>query len=110
MTKQEALTKHRTMWNLIADMIEAGEIYDNVMKYKIEAWKKMKEGYSPIWLCYCCDYAKDCSECPVIWGSSKEKLCGNAEYRLFEVSLIRGNYIKAASIAREIANLPEREE
>ena len=109
MTKQEALTKHRTMWNLIADMIEAGEIYDDVIKYKDEALKKMKEEHRPIWLCYCCDYAKGCSDCPVIWGNSKEK-CEAAEYGSFKNSLKAGNYIKAASIAREIANLPEREE
>lgn len=108
MTKQEALTKHRTMWNLIADMIEAGERHDHAYKYKTEALKKMEEEYLPIASCYCCAYAKDCSECPVIWGNSKWMSCLETEYGSFENSLKAGNYIKAASVAREIANLPER--
>lgn len=110
MTKQEALTKHRTMWNYIADMIEAGERHDEVGEYKDEALKKMKEVYRPVSLCYCCDYVKSCSECLVIWGNSKWMSCLKTEYGSFKNSLKAGNYKKAASIAREIANLPEREE
>ena len=117
LTKEKAIKEHRAMWLWIADRLENGytkEVADLKAEY-IEQMGLKGQIFND---CFCCEYAEgDCLECPVVWGSEgsarsffceRDEVCScawsNAQYysRL-------GAYKKAAEIARQIANLPEKE-
>ena len=75
MTREEAIQKHRDMWNWIADKtIERGHViteddYFNDMG--------IPENERPTCYCYCCKYASQhktnneamCRYCPIDWGN-----------------------------------------
>lgn len=104
MTKQEAIEKHRKMWNWLAD---------NPGKSKSD----YLEIYEPIvWLlndCYLCEYANDnCDDCPLQWPHNE---CSTHEQNgLFDEwikeMVCYEDYVRAAEIAKQIAQLPEKEE
>ena len=134
-TKEEAVTLHRKMWNEIADMIKDGVHHAMVMDYKREALDRLgvERGTHdrPLNHCYCCEYSKQnevtnkvgcIHTCPISWiGKDKEtsqwsNTCGHDDspYSKFTHALSIHNggqdFTKAEQYAREVANLPERPE
>ena len=120
MTKQEAVAKHRKLWNEIADMIDRGERY-GVIDLKREALNNLGEENDIYNNCYCCEYARMyCSNCPVVWNNEDSRcrfMCetgsyeydeNNSEWLNFMYAIKDGYYDLAAKVAREIANLPEK--
>lgn len=116
MTREEALSGHRKLWNEISDMIESGVRFFTAENYKEEALFRIGEETN--WMkanCYCCHYAQGiCHVCPVVWNGEDESedfMCdetGIGEYAEFKEILYERNYPAAAEVARKIANLPER--
>lgn len=117
LTKEQAIEEHRKMWNWIADQLENGRRRD--VGYLKEEY--VKENFPVTEIsdnCFCCEYAKyDCSKCPVLWGCEDEVsnlLCehgGIDERGLWwkaQMCSLRSDYVEAAEIARQIANLPEK--
>ena len=129
-TREEAIRKHREMWNWIAKQYENGATVP-VCRLKQDFIKKYYPYDSLNSDCYCCTYAETvlgpqcggllhvCEKCPLEWPSNQKNLmCVYKTRSLITDGLygriacytdpIRAAYKKAASIAREIANLPER--
>lgn len=112
--RKEAIENHRKMWNWIADNQEKLELPCTHIKYEyLERYenRKIKSG------CYLCDYKentgnKTCDVCPLDWGNDSDCPCLDSETEnekgLFSRWLWCDNFHKAAELAREIANLPER--
>lgn len=105
MTREEAILNHRKMWNWLADNPGRWK-EDYLRKYDPEA-----ELYSN---CYLCEYVREhhncyCEGCPVEWPDG---CCTDDSGRLYNKWFsftIDDDYTKAAEIARQIAELPERE-
>lgn len=109
LTKEEAIKRHRMMWNWIA--------YETLKRkrrvYKSEAIKHF--GWDPCTMiadCWCCTYIhKDdqlcCKNCPVVWPG-KHCTCNDLYQKWSCTGPI--DYKKAADLAYQIANLPERED
>lgn len=118
LTKEEAIRRHRLMWNWIAQT----SIQEQRCAEKYEAfkhfgwnWNRVSNG------CWCCDYAerekletenkhsvKKCSFCPVEWPGG---YCSNGWDYLFDKftdAIFNNDYIEAAKIAYQIAELPEK--
>lgn len=139
LTKEQAIQEHRKMWNWIADRLENGDAYDiaDLKEYYLEGSIYRKEDI--INNCFCCHYAEgNCDNCPLKWGTEDkvtgyfcedgidvynffndrfgcipDKINSNFNsglwYIAYELSQ-DGYYKEAAVTAREIANLPEKEE
>lgn len=112
-TKREAIIRHKNKWNWIADeTLKRGR--------KVEIKEYFDTFYGPFDRIphnnsYCCDYAywkannneSICNVCPIEWkgetcprpNSLRRKYRDCASY----------DYLLAAQIAKEIAELPERE-
>ena len=128
--KDEAIRKHREMWNWIAEQYENGDTVP-VSRLKQDFIKKYYPYDSLKSDCYCCMYAETvlgpqcggllniCERCPLEWPSNQKNLmCVYKTRRLmtdglygriiYDTDPIIAAYKKAAIIAREIANLPER--
>lgn len=128
LTREEAVSLHRQMWNEIANLLHEGKHYTVVMEYKRQALYRL--GISdalhekPLNHCFCCEYSNQngkvgdvgCPLCPLHWADTDRpcmNTCGHDDspYSKFTLSLsvFRGvDYEKAEQYAREIANLPER--
>lgn len=119
LTKEKAIKLHRQLWNYIADESErTGQMVSKSYAFYHFGW-----GYNVKALCWCCEYCNSiCSNCPVDWDANSctgtrspydrwhdmQELClvydgQNADLYKKYLKL----YIK---LAREIANLPERED
>ena len=57
LTKQQAIDKHRDLWNWIADRTEQLQICMRKSDYYDSKYHKFK-GPIPINHCYCCQYAQ----------------------------------------------------
>lgn len=103
MTKNEAIEKHRKMWNWLAD---------NPGYAKGDYLEKFDKNVDLILGCYLCDYAlRNCRVCPLKWpNGSCMTLDDDGLYDKWDKAMGYGAYAKAAEIARQIAQLPEREE
>ena len=122
MTKEEAVAKHRKLWNEIADMLERGERYDHTDTLKEKALHNIGENNDIYNKCYCCEYTrKNCLKCPIIWNNNSRNnfMCetgedyydtSNSEWLNFWILIKERDYDLAAEVARDIANLPERKE
>lgn len=115
LTKEKAVQLHRELWHKIAEILERNnEGHKHIEELKEKALREL--GYTtcsvPFNMCWCCEYTElqmlDCDKCPVEWG---DNYCSanNGEYYLFQIAL-NGSDKEAATIARKIAELPEREE
>ena len=138
LTREEAIRRHRLMWNWIADETEkTGEPIDKSDAFKHFGWDEYEVRSS----CWCCEwvyskwkwnldfdrvgYKLACSCCPLDWSNGEKKILkatcltimsndghtkdGLYDQWCFETSLL-GDPIKASKIARIIANLPEKKE
>lgn len=113
LTREQAITEHRKMWNWIADEIERLKTVCNIniLKFDYLTESKFKNEAILSW-CFLCEYSyknkdnKDniCELCPVI-SSIKGIGCLNGLYSLVCRS---ENWQEQAKFARQIANLPER--
>ena len=107
MTKQEAVANHRKMWNWIADQIEKAKRARNIDELKDYYVHYIYGEY--VWFdCFCCEYDEEqgiesCTHCPLVWPDGK---CGP----LYGVCCMCSDYVKQVKFARQIANLPERED
>lgn len=120
MTKQEAIKNHREMWNWIADKIEKEEMVLNVYELKKQYCKQFRKFWTRNF-CFLCGYASDygCSKCPVKWPSTADEyMCeDNGKggdglwiecYDMHDKGYT--DWQKQAKLARQIANLPEKED
>lgn len=132
-SKDEAIRKHREMWNWIAEQYEDELNEDDrpVTHLKRDFIKEHYPNDDPLSNCYCCEYADEilnpkigearcnCRRCPLEWSSTScELMClhktdemnsdGLYQQCIYHSHPYIANYKKAAIIAREIANLPER--
>lgn len=103
LTKEEAIKWHRLMWNWIADETLR-------LKQKVRKHNAMEHfHWEPIEMsCWCCEYdgqfeKEGCINCPVQWPGGS---CG----KLYLRWCCTYDYKKAADLAYQIANLPERED
>lgn len=116
LTKEEAIANHRKMWRWIAD---------ETLKQKYKVWKwdyflthGIKGLDMPFHQCYCCEYTidkdyVDCSRCPIDWGGEfgtcKHRDIVNDNKGLYVLWCDElDDYLKAAEMAKQIAELPER--
>lgn len=128
LTKKEAIIWHRKMWRWIAEQYRAGKMID-VIDLKTEFCRSRR--LSVQHHCFCCEYAMQknvleydyCCECPIIWGTEKEKDEYFCEGRIDTISpywkLLDGTSLgseeristeEAYKLAMEIANLKAKEE
>lgn len=115
LTREEAISEHRKMWNWIADEIEK-EKRDQY----IEGLKKEycdREGYYIRSNCFCCEYTKYiCDYCPIEWKSEVEDSMCMQKYEedddegLYALCCNELDWEEQAKLARQIANLPERQD
>lgn len=125
LSREQAISEHRKMWNWIADMTEKSKL--KVSKYDYFIGNDMRtDMYGLYNNCYCCEYCYinsgminfgvlNCDICPIEWGSiCKNNMCENR----YMYGDLNGYYAQwkrvydwkeAARLARIIANLPERE-
>ena len=106
LTREEAIENHRKMWNWIADeSIRQGQ---TVSVY--EYFEEMEIPYDErpeSW--HLCEYANDiCCCCPINWGNDGSCLGDESLFTKWR-KCDDSDYEEAARLAREIANLPERE-
>lgn len=111
LTKHKALSKHRKMWLWIADETSK-------QKRKVWRWEYFKaHGIMdvPHGKCcsYCCEYSNhNCTHCLIDWGG-KLRTCIHKDSIYDRKGLYaqwnkEPDYIKAAELAKQIAELPER--
>lgn len=134
MTKKEAIKNHRDMWNWIADQIEKDKELKHIEDLKQDYCNDYTSGdYCIQFNCFCCEYAKisndynfNCNSCPVEWPSTtKEFMCEYKNNKSLKIGDCDGLWIECADmvyspksytweeqakLARQIANLPERED
>ena len=130
-SKKEAVRKHRMMWNWIADQYQYGST-KSVLELKQEFTRVNDPGVKIPSGCYCCMYAGErsdfftpisvnqclynCERCPLEWPASddtKELMCyglGLYTYVAMHTPIQPGcgDPHKVTTVARKIANLPER--
>ena len=124
LTKEEAIKRHRQLWNYIADESErTGKPVSKKQAFAYFGWSFQTKS-----LCWCCEYCGSrCHMCPIEWPDydgciwnpaspyHKLRLAENL-YDAYASDAYRNpqkaekylkDYIK---YAREIANLPERKD
>ena len=115
MLREEAIKKHRAMWNWIAEQIEneectmgIGILKSKFLELQHDDTIDMKINNS----CYLCCYSdSDCRNCPLVWPSDAHDLKCEAGYGLYKqcrMLFYENDWQLQAKLCREIANLPER--
>ena len=118
LTREEAVSLHRKMWNWIADRIEeekAYQDYQDINNLKEEYC--YREGFYYVRNdCFCWEYANcNCDFCPIEWGSDlKDYMCLDKyevydDKGLYRLSTYETDWKEQVKLARKISNLPERE-
>lgn len=113
LTKKAVVYLHRQLWNFIADHSEIKKrCVGKPEAFQFFMWPRVKN------YCWCCEYAekngKTCASCPINWSDNIDFYnlqCQNGRYGLYYLwmhACLRDDYKSAAKLAREIANLPER--
>ena len=128
MTFIQTLTYHQILWDIISELCadeDAHEKYCDVDDLKWCAFHQM--GLDPDdyeFGCFCCQYTgynhddahrcdcQKCMKCPVDWGIDETNFgwtsppCCYSLYEDFINEISDGCFIEAASIAKDIADLP----
>lgn len=108
LTREQAIENHRKMWHWIADETEKRE--EKVIKE--DYFKEHPELEVPYLNCYCCEYniqnhRNFCNEkCIIAWSDDGCFYHCKSEYSKWVYENI--DVLRAANLARQIANLPER--
>lgn len=131
LTKEECIRRHRLLWNYIADQFEEQE--EIFLDYKEEAFEHfgwnvfIGRDFSYCWACYYnkmkrlemvddpkCAEVRNCQYCLFDWnkGEYENNYCGyyHTLFDQFLDSTFSKNWKEASRIAREIANMPVRED
>ena len=117
LTKEEAIKRHRLMWNWIAEeTLRRKKCVDTIDAFKHFGWR---DGYQ-IYHCWCCAYDRhhgnDCSRCPIKWPSKTNILqCidyypglqGKGINNIWRRAVDNNDWRKAAYYAFYISMLPE---
>ena len=116
LTREEAIRRHRTMWNWLADQAEAtGQLFPKIHVFSAlwpdEDWR------AHVSLCRACEIhggsCRDGTECALVWPHGRcTPFAGEGEGYLFSdwsFAHFMGDKKEYIRLAREIANLPERE-
>lgn len=123
LTKEEAIRRHRMMWEWIADETLKRKECVN----KLDAFKHFGWDTCPILtICWCCEYASRidticiCDHCPIKWPSKATYgLCTRFEdgerilhglYGIWVNAMDRDDWRTAAYYALYISMLPERKD
>lgn len=119
LTREEAIRLHRAMWNWIADVIEGRQCVQCIPDLKRE-YIQIRTLYTNVDCdCFCCEFRLQnqntiedisyCHLCPLDWGTDHEDFYP-CEYRngLWMQCNHSTDWKEQASLARKIANLPER--
>lgn len=125
MSREEAIKKHRAMWNWIAEEIVTNEHTMNIAMLK-QMYIEMQgdelqkiHKHNNCYLCYFTDI--NCTKCPLLWPSDVSSFQCEAGLILPDGHIDEGLYCRClklyhsnkwelqAKLAYEIANLPERE-
>lgn len=115
LTREEAISWHRKIWNWIADRIEEEERYQDICDLKDKYCDS--KGFSfETNNCFCCEYTNcDCRFCPIEWESEVEDYMCLDQYKekdykgLYILCCDEKDWKEQEKLARKIANLPERE-
>lgn len=115
LTREQAIAEHRKMWNWIADKIESTEQVNDIFELKfIYVMDISKISVLPNHLCYMCETTgKDCRKC-LDWPSNTTDMScvyfdSKDNYKgLYSLCKDAKTWKEQATIARQIANLPER--
>ena len=104
MTKEEAIRKHRKMWRWLAK--NPGERKEDYLR-KFDPEARLGTD------CYLCGYVnenhkRNCRYCPVKWPEESCYCYGGLYSKWFD-AMNYENYALAAEIAKQIAELPEKE-
>lgn len=126
MLKEEAIRKHRAMWNWIAQQIENEKHTMNIGVLKANYVEHSGDNAIEMYKhnnCYLCNYTDiNCYKCPLIWPSEFKSYQCEHGFQLPNGYNRNGLYSECwhlnytddwqlqAKLAREIANLPEQEE
>lgn len=114
LTREEAIRRHRTMRNWLADQAEkTGFLFSKSHAFSA-LWPD--EDWVPIAECWMCELAGDCydgSTCALVWpnGRCAPYIGKGNEYLFLDwvFAQCMGDTKEYINLAREIANLPERE-
>lgn len=125
LTREEAIRRHRKMWNWIADKLKADEIKSHpfITGYKKEYVETYFPGMEIQANCFLCEYANSqvkteddykCDYCPLKWGDSEDDDCmavgeGGTEQGLYGKSLLTSDSTCLYYLSKQIAELPEKE-
>ena len=132
LTKEECVRRHRLLWNYVADQIlEQEKVLWNCQRKAFEhfGWNvPIGSIFNCCWGCYynsmkCLEMVDDpkhikesevntCPYCLFNWTSDENNFCSkhNTLFDRFMRSKLVDNWEEAARIAREIANMPVRED
>lgn len=108
LTKNQAIKRHRNMWNYIADKIEKAEHVLDIDCLKIEYLESKGIQYI-LNHCFLCAYAMGkggCDVCPLEPNNATGGCLGGLYFDCKNAE----TWTEQAALARQIVNLPEREE
>lgn len=107
MTREEAIRKHRILWNAIADETERKRYIVDKPEAFFKCFHNEKK---PLNYCFLCEYNRynvnACANC--LLERDKEESKTGCLGGLFTEWCNANSWQECARIAREIANLPER--
>lgn len=115
LTREQAIEEHRKMWNWIADKIERFERVVSISEYKRMYCYSF--GMNDILSsCFMCEYTNAiCRKCPLDWGNKEgvyakclDKYMFGDGMGIYELCKNAETWQEQAKLARQIANLPER--
>lgn len=123
LTREQVIAEHRKMWKWIAEQYENGKganyLQAYILKEKYLLANKYYDLYSSSHLCFLCDYVhalgkrRICNECPLDWGATQSCM-GTLEeaglYKQLRNCHCNKDYEKCAKLARQIAELPEKQQ
>lgn len=127
LSREEAIKKHRDMWNWIAERIKESKNVQYIDGLKEEYTHQHNEDVECN--CYLCQYCMDkvredrwaerCKYCPLDWESSGDEdglyqclddcKCKGKYSGYYSIARITGNWVYQYELCKKIANLKERE-
>lgn len=112
LTRQQAIAEHRKMWRWIAELIEKVKRCVDIVDAKAEYLSEKKYKTSLKNECFLCEYGfqfddEFCKYCPVKFPEEEPDECFGG---LYHKVIYAETWQEQAALARQIAELPERED
>lgn len=122
LTREEAIQEHRKMWNWIAHetaitdrSVCKFDFFKNQKEYDARRYLELPRNF-----CWCCEYNKqksleenmrvsDCRFCPINWDQEHIPIACEKTHSLYRAWRETKDIFIKAQLAKQIANLPERE-